>query len=141
MIFFKTKAQKIAEFIKKFPQNIESNRKMIKESNIPEKFVDSEKCLNALEKNYSHLIERYKFDDIKITQILVDAVQYNELLTDIILDTESVSDQGFLSHEYVVEVNKKSENNIIKIREIERRFKTLLGDEYIEYIENNTNVY
>jgi hypothetical protein len=80
-------------------------------------------------KNFLRLSERFKHDDIKQGQVIKDWIDYintieRGIFTQEMLDvcTSEESEQYF----------KEQQENGIKFQEITKRFKDLLGEEYID---------
>ena len=91
---------------------------------------DETSLLECGKLNYIRLKERFKHDDIKRGQVNKDWFDYLEALKDLIyeremLDISTAEDESNAHFDSIEELH-------IKIQEIEKRFKELLGSEYIE---------
>lgn len=78
-------------------------------------------------RNFIRLSERFKHDDIKLTQVVKDWTDYMEILQGIIYEQELLD---VSTAEGADEHFDNMHELAIKIQEIEKRFKGLLGKEY-----------
>jgi hypothetical protein len=122
-MFFKKK-KPVGGLIKEFSKNIKYIQETVeKGKDFSESYFDSDMTLvNTLEKNFNRLVERYKFNETKLTQILFDSVEYVNIIE------ESIISRGIDHSEY----DKIMEPLWLKREEIEKRFKQLLGEEYLD---------
>ncbi len=84
--------------------------------------------LECNEKNFVRLSERFKHDDVKFAQVVKDWIDYIDMLRDLVTER-------LLLDISTSETSKNHDDAIhylsIKIQEIEKRFKDLLGSEYL----------
>jgi len=80
-------------------------------------------------KNFFRLSERFKHDDIKFAQIVKDWIDYIDTISDVIFVREMLD---VCTSEEADEYYKQQEELFVKIKETHRRFKELLGNEYVD---------
>ncbi len=81
-------------------------------------------------KNFLRLSERFKHDDIKFAQTVKDWIDYIDTISEVIFVSEMLDVAN--SNEEVNEYRNNQQELFIKIQETEKRFKDLLGNEYID---------
>jgi hypothetical protein len=81
-------------------------------------------------KNYVRLSERYKHDDTKNLHVIKDWIYYMEALSDIIYESEMLDVAS--SNEDADEHRNSQQELFIKVQEIGKRNKELLGNEYVD---------
>lgn len=79
-------------------------------------------------KNYVRLSERFKHDKLKLKEVTKDRYDYLVAHAGLIYENPLI---GFGTNEDVAKIRSEEDDFIIKIQEINKRFKNLLGDEYI----------
>ncbi len=101
----------------------------IKSSFLHKSLTDQSVCLDCGSKNFTKLYERYKHDDTKIDQIIRDWRDYVDILLETVAQREIMDCSNEASFE-------KSFNDLekswIRIREINKRIKSLLRNDYID---------
>jgi len=80
-------------------------------------------------KNFLRLSERFKHDGVKFAQIVKDWMDYIEAVSDIIFVNEMLD---VCTSKEANGYYKQQDELFIKIQEIEKRYKNLLGDKYID---------
>lgn len=92
-------------------------------------YLSLEKTLfDCGKQNFVRLSERFKYDEPKIQQIISDRKEFLELLSDIVTEREMLD---VCTAEEDEEHSQTLKGYFIRIQEIEKRFKNLLGNDYI----------
>jgi len=104
----------------------------IKTSHLKNYLQTEATLFNCGRKNFIRLNERFKHDDVKLGQVVKDWIDYIEILTDVIFESEMLD---VSTSEESDEHFDKRDELYVKIQAIEKRFKDLLGDEYVDSVE------
>jgi methyl-accepting chemotaxis protein len=112
---------------------IEIERKEVKllefiQTNHLKDYMDTEKALFECGRiNFIRLRERFKHDEIKLEQVFKDWIDYMDTLNDAIYKSLQID----VTFDDEFDTLWKDRNELyIKIQEINKRFKDLLGNEY-----------
>lgn len=98
-------------------------------------YLQTEKILfDCGRKNFIRLSERFKHDDVKLRQVTKDWLDYMDTVSDIIHESEMLD--VTLSNDEADEHRNNQQELFVKIQEIDKRTKGLLGDEYIDPIKS-----
>jgi len=84
---------------------------------------------NCGKKNFTRLKERFKYDKLKLIEITKDRCDYLNAHAYLFYDSPLLE---FGTNEDVKKIHERGNAYFIKMQEIEKRFKDLLGDEYID---------
>ncbi len=88
----------------------------------------SGKVFNCSKKNFIHLCERFKHDKLKLIEITKDWCDYLNACACLFYESPLFV---FGTDEDVKRLRDEKDMYIIKMEEVDKRFKNLLGDEYI----------
>jgi hypothetical protein len=106
--------------------------KKIKTSHLKDYMETETDLLECGKNNFIRLSERFKHDDIKLEQVIKDWIDYIDILSDAVYESEmlDVSSSETSQTHY-----KAREALYIKLQEIIKRFKDLLGADYSDFEE------
>lgn len=81
-------------------------------------------------KNFLRLKERFKHDDVKLEQVIKDWIYYMEAISDMVYESEMLD--VATSNEDADEHRNMQDELAVKIKEIDKRSKELLGADYTD---------
>ena len=111
----------------------ESLLRKIKTNHLGEDYMTTETdLLKAGKHNFVCLSERFKHDEVKLRQVTKDWLDYIEILKRMVYENEI---RNYLSAEDSSAHFEAEEKQHIRLREIIKRFKDLLGAEYWDFEE------
>lgn len=130
----KPKINSKAEALELIQEDIDKREMLLKEkikSSHLKDYMQMETTLfDCGRKNFLRLKERFKHDDVKLGQVIKDWIYYMEAISDMVYESEMLD--VATSNEDADEHRNMQDELAVKIKEIDKRSKELLGADYTD---------